>query len=335
MNGTAQRPTRFRGQANRAAATFARLRLQRGVRTRLEPMVVRLALGAVRLGATPRPGSVLARLTAPERVPWAGSAPSPWAPPPTGVAVCNICRWVGDRFEGVEHSESARCPRCGSIARDRFLFWCFVSRNQAGLRGARVLETSPRMGGQYRAAMARWFDYTPSDFDQRANRGAIQLDLQAIDLPDGCLDVLLTPHVLEHVPDTDRALAEIRRVLAPGGVMYLQVPVLQGITAPPSLPEFHGDNTPVFWRFGLDLTDRLRRAGFETAALVPEGWLGLLADRTVASAEAEAFPEFDLPSLLGALIEEDLVVVCDRIESQRMAVLPAFMFLTWECRKPG
>jgi acyl-ACP thioesterase len=41
--------------------------------------------------------------------------------------------------------------------------------------------------------------------------------------------------------------------------MFLQVPVLQGRTAPPVEPEFHGDNTPVFWRFGPELTDRTVR----------------------------------------------------------------------------
>ena len=58
---------------------------------------------------------------------------------------CNICRWSGDAFEGPDHSEFAVCPRCGSISRDRFLFWCFVERTDERL-GATVLETSPRLG---------------------------------------------------------------------------------------------------------------------------------------------------------------------------------------------
>ena len=100
--------------------------------------------------------------------------------------------------------------------------------------GLRVLETSPRLGDEYRRAMGRWFDYRCSDYDERAHRGMLRLDLQAIDLPDATVDVLLTPHVVEHVPDTDRALAEIHRILAPGGRMYLQVPVLQGRTGTPT-----------------------------------------------------------------------------------------------------
>ena len=72
------------------------------------------------------------------------------------------------------HSESAQCPQCGSIARDRFLFWCFRKRSPESL-GARVLETSPRLGQEYRDAMGAWFSYTCSDYDLSAHKGVVQL----------------------------------------------------------------------------------------------------------------------------------------------------------------
>jgi SAM-dependent methyltransferase len=224
------------------------------------------------------------------------------------------------------------CPQCGSIARDRFLLWSYVARTPPGLR-SRVLETSPRLGTEYRRAMAHWFDYTCSDFDERAHAGTVRLDLQAIDLPDASLDVLLTPHVLEHVPETDRALAEIARVLAPGGRMYLQVPVLQGATAPPTEPEFHGDDTPVFWRFGPDLTARLREHGFTTALLCTAEW----KRRVGAGATEWGTPtskEFDVTSLLAGSIAADLEVIADDEAARRLGFEPAFMFLTWEAIRP-
>lgn len=242
---------------------------------------------------------------------------------------CNICRWAGDAFEGPAHSEFAVCPRCGSISRDRFLFWCFVHRTDASL-GARVLETSPRLGDDYRRAMGTWFDYTASDFDERAHKGSVQLDLQDIDLPDSSVDVLLTPHVLEHVPETDRALAEIGRILAPGGRMYLQVPVLQGATAPPVEPEFHGDDTPVFWRFGPDLTARLRDNGFASTLLCTQPWLDhVRGDDSTWPTETSA--EFDVDSLLAGTIEADLTAVATEAQAEHCGLVPAYMFLTWEC----
>ena len=72
----------------------------------------------------------------------AGSLPSPWdreAPP--AARWCRICGWEGDAFDGVAHSESALCPTCGSIARDRFLFHCFVATTPRPAHRLRVLES--------------------------------------------------------------------------------------------------------------------------------------------------------------------------------------------------
>lgn len=247
------------------------------------------------------------------------------------AAACNVCGWSGDAFGGGHHSEAAICPACGAISRDRFLFHCFVRSLAPGRY--RVLETSPRLGDAYRRAMAGWFDYRASDFDERAHRTGLHLDLQDLALDDASLDVLLTPHVLEHVPDTGRALAEIHRVLAPGGRMFLQVPVLQGRTAPPAVPEFHGDATPVFWRFGFDMTERLRDAGFTARLLCVEGFRALVA-AGVRSWPEPPSPEFDVDGMLAAAPAADLAPIADRRQARRHGFQPAYMFLTWEAAKP-
>jgi SAM-dependent methyltransferase len=53
---------------------------------------------------------------------------------------------------------------------------------------------------------------------------------QAIDLPDGTVDAVIMLKSLHHVPvaDMDRALAEVRRVLRPGGCAYISEPVFAG-----------------------------------------------------------------------------------------------------------
>jgi SAM-dependent methyltransferase len=265
---------------------------------------------------------------------WWQEAPAVWKPPRVSEQRdrwCNVCRWTGSAFLGTAHTESANCPQCGSIARDRFLLWCYTSRT-GKQRGARIIETSPRLGGEYRAYMQRWFSYRTSDFDLSAHRGDIQLDLQDIDLPDAAVDVVLTPHVLEHVPDTERALSELFRVIAPGGRMYLQVPLLQGLTAPPTEPEFHADNTPVLWRFGWDLTELARAAGFTTTVLVPAEFDRLL--RGERSVPVGNNGEFDVASIVEHARPADLTVVADDETSQRMGFDPPFQFATWECLRP-
>ena len=244
---------------------------------------------------------------------------------------CNVCRWSGSAFLGSAHTESAECPQCGSIARDRFLLWCFTAR--AGkMRGARVIETSPRLGGEYRSYMQRWFSYRTSDFDLSAHRGDIQLDLQAIDLPDASVDVILTPHVLEHVPDTERALAELFRVIAPGGRMYLQIPLVYGATAAPTTPEFHADNTPVFWNFGWDLTGMVRAAGFTTTVLVTNEYdLVLRGELDAPDPHGDGF---HVDTLIEHVRVADLTAVADDEQSRRMGFEPCYHFATWECLRP-
>jgi SAM-dependent methyltransferase len=257
-----------------------------------------------------------------------GESP-PWLPlPETDGVICNICRWQGDAFRGGAHVEFSLCPGCGSNGRDRFVHWCFASRVELH-PALRVIECSPRLGGRYREAMSTWFFYRTSDYDLRAHTGNLRLDLQAIDLPDACVDVLVCAHVLEHVPDTDRALAELRRVIAPQGHLLLQVPVLQGRTERPAEPEFHGDDTPVFWRFGFDLTGRLRDAGFTTELLCTVSFAD--AVKSGSNPWTEWSSEFDVVDLLVSAIPDDLVAIADRETSARLGVDPGYMYLAWDC----
>lgn len=223
------------------------------------------------------------------------------------------------------------CPRCGSIARDRFLLWCFLSRTPAP-GGHRLLETSPRLGHDYRELMRSWFRYQASDYDLSAHQGDIQIDLQDIALPDASVDVVLTPHVLEHVPDTARALSELFRVIAPGGRMYLQVPLVYGATSVPVEPEFHADNTPVFFNFGWDLTDQLRAAGFTPTVLVTEGYRRVLASGTTDHDAAS--DGFHLDTLVEHVRLDDLTIVADDRHAGLLGFQPDHQFATWECLRP-
>jgi SAM-dependent methyltransferase len=263
-----------------------------------------------------------------------GFPTSPWTPlRGTGSACCNICRWSGPFFGGHRYVESQVCPRCGSVARDRVMFDAFVSRMARPSRRLSVLETSPRLGDLYRRAMGVWFDYTASDFDERAHRASVRLDLQQLDLPDASLDVVLSAHVLEHVPDTGRAVAELYRVLAPGGRLLLQVPVLQGVTAPPITPEFHGDDTPVFWRFGFDLADRLRAVGFRVGTLCAQDWLDVLAGSSGWPSPTD--PYLDVQGMLaaGRSRGDDFVAQLSVEEARRLGLWHGYQCFTYECSK--
>lgn len=124
-----------------------------------------------------------------------------------------------------------------------------------------------------------------SDYRAGAAPGAIVDGVRSEDLtrlsdPDASFDLVLTSETLEHVPDLATALAEIHRVLKPGGRHLLTVPWLPDVpstfaraTIGPDgaivhhAPPIHhpgGDvGYLVFHEFGADLPAILGRAGFD------------------------------------------------------------------------
>jgi SAM-dependent methyltransferase len=110
-----------------------------------------------------------------------------------------------------------------------------------------------------------------SDFGSDDPAVAIE-DLTKLSYDDASFDVVLTSETLEHVPDLNSALAEIRRVLKPGGWHIFTVPVRPGVakTLPraevgPPIAHPGGDwGYPVCTEFGMDLVQVLERAGFST-----------------------------------------------------------------------
>lgn len=57
---------------------------------------------------------------------------------------------------------------------------------------------------------------------------------ERLPVQDASLDAVITQGVLEHVPDLPATLAEIDRVLRPGGLVYHEAPFIQGFHASPN-----------------------------------------------------------------------------------------------------
>jgi SAM-dependent methyltransferase len=111
------------------------------------------------------------------------------------------------------------------------------------------------------------------------------MDLQEIDLPAETFDVFTGGDALEHIPDLDRTLKEILRVLKPGGVMIVYFPFEPGRLATitkmsPSAADntinsdesvnvgnsaVAADSSIAFRLWGWDLLPKLVSVGFEDA----------------------------------------------------------------------
>jgi SAM-dependent methyltransferase len=148
-----------------------------------------------------------------------------WLTPPDFV--CPVCDYAGP-FLDVRNRDIGRrlygqCPRCNTRERHRLLRLVIADlARRSDLSGLRALHFSPE------TVLSPWLrglfsSYETSDFARRSCDHAY--DLTAIDLPAGAVDVVIACHVLEHVPAEEAALKEIARILKPGGMALLPVPI--------------------------------------------------------------------------------------------------------------
>ncbi len=191
------------------------------------------------------------------------------------LILCNFCAAVFRKTDPV-HSEFLSCPICGAIARERVTYQCILDeiqrrtgelaiflRDSPLFKSLRLLELSPRYNPNRRQIYLDTLgEYLASDFDLSSHRGDIQLDLTNPDdiaLYKDHFDVVICSHVLEHIPNYEAAIYNLHSLLAPGGFLILQVPLLERQYVKVTGDEFHGDNTRVFHRFGFDLQIELNQ----------------------------------------------------------------------------
>jgi SAM-dependent methyltransferase len=99
---------------------------------------------------------------------------------------------------------------------------------RATAEGARVLDVGAG-DAPYRELFAHT-EYRTTDWEQSPHEGAEHVDFvgpaEQLPVADAAFDVALCTQVLEHVPEPARVLAELARVLRPGGRLYLSVPLV-------------------------------------------------------------------------------------------------------------
>lgn len=170
---------------------------------------------------------------------------------------CPICAYRGPFITlkaRIEPRRHARCPRCGSLERHRlqYLVACeALSRRDAAAMDALHFAPEPF----FRRIFGGWFrSYTTADLD--AGDVEHQADLRCLPFADDTFDFIFAAHVLEHVDEDTKALAEIARVLRPNGIAILPVPIVAPRTVeyPHPIPTEHNHVRAPGW----DYFDRYR-----------------------------------------------------------------------------
>jgi SAM-dependent methyltransferase len=171
-----------------------------------------------------------------------------------------------DRPEG----RDVRCPVCDSCPRHR-LAWLYMREETDFLDGRpkRMLHIAPEKRMAELFSRAPGVDYLSGDVAPDAARAMVPLDVTDIHLPDDEFDVVYCCHVLEHVRDDRRAMAELFRVTKPGGWAIVQVPLSDraetledpAVRTPAEREKQFGHPAHVR-AYGRDFADRLEAAGF-------------------------------------------------------------------------
>lgn len=163
------------------------------------------------------------------------------------------------------------CPVCGCHDRERHLL---LYLRKAGLldkmRDSHILHFAPEVRLSSFIELSAPARYVKADlYPSRA--GIERVDLLDIPYPTASFDFVIANHVLEHVADDGRALAEIRRVLKPAGHAILQTPYSDllastlcdpGIATDEARLQVYGQEDHVRM-YGRDIFARFAGAGFQ------------------------------------------------------------------------
>lgn len=148
---------------------------------------------------------------------------------------CPCCGWTGRRFQNLDCGKfmvpNVECPNCHGYERHRMMHLFLTRRPPAFLAAeGRVFHFAPEH--QVHAFVSRnpALRYIAFDIDlsQYTLRPGVTADLHRLPVQDSAAAGLFCLHVLEHVRSDHEALAELRRVLRPGGEAVIMVPFMMG-----------------------------------------------------------------------------------------------------------
>jgi len=179
--------------------------------------------------------------------------------------LCPFCGWEGRSFFPLFGTNylipNESCPICASMARTRLLSHYLHQRPELLPPGARVLEAAPLAHFQRHLRQRQGIHYC--SFDLSSAEAMTRSDITRLAFADDSFHLIICYHVLEHVPEDRRAMAELRRVLHPNGHAIIQVPIDEALPQTEEYgaprPELHGHVR----MYGLDYRRHLEGCGFQ------------------------------------------------------------------------
>lgn len=160
-------------------------------------------------------------------------------------------------------------PSTLSLERHRLL-WLFLQKETDFFtEHLKVLHFAPEQAFYKRFRNLGNLDYTTTDLNSPL--ADVEADICNLPFADNTYDVILCNHVLEHIPDDEKAMQELYRVLKPGGWGIFQIP--QDLNREHTFEDDsitdRKERARIFGQYdhvriyGRDYFDKLRTIGFE------------------------------------------------------------------------
>ena len=162
---------------------------------------------------------------------------------PRDKFTCPICNYYGpflNIFPETGRRRHAGCPKCGALERHRLQHLALneiFKKNDASKM--KMLHFAPE--DFFKTIFRNRFkDYITADLYSKDVD--CKEDLTSLSFKDNSFDFIFASHVLEHIKDDLSALSEMKRVLKPGGIAVIPVPIMSKKTVEYPAPNPHEHN---------------------------------------------------------------------------------------------
>jgi SAM-dependent methyltransferase len=160
-------------------------------------------------------------------------------------------------------------PGTLSLERHRLLWLFLQQKTNFFTQPKTLMHVAPEQAFYHRFKAMEHLSVTSVDL--YSPLADVKADLCALPFADDSFDVILCNHVLEHIPDDQKALSELYRVLKPGGWGVFQVPqdLSREVTFSDDTITDAKQRAAIFGQYdhvriyGRDYQQRLAEAGFE------------------------------------------------------------------------
>jgi len=124
--------------------------------------------------------------------------------------------------------ENAQCPYCYADDRERLVFRYLQLKTDLFKTPHRIPHVAPEKNIQKNLKKSAHIEYISADLN--SDIADLRMDITNIFFKNNWFDSVICNHVLEHVPQDEKAMQELFRVLKPGSWAILQVPISSILT---------------------------------------------------------------------------------------------------------